>query len=156
MGVASSRGRSHEYLEADEFEAWNALMALNRTVLAALDEELRARHRLSVREFDVLITLFNAPGRRLGMTALAEQVMFSQSGLTHLVTRLERDGLVRREVDLDDRRKWFTVLTDAGDRRLREARVAHNQVLHATLLAHTTAEERSILQRVWRRMADAS
>jgi DNA-binding MarR family transcriptional regulator len=43
--------------------------------------------------------MFNAPERRLGMSALAEQTMLSPAGTTHLVTRLERDGLVRREID---------------------------------------------------------
>ncbi len=35
--------------------------------------------------------------------------MLSPAGITHLVTRLERDGLVRREMDPSDRRKWWTL-----------------------------------------------
>ena len=150
--MAKSRASGHEYLEPEEYESWNALLMLNKVVLAELDAELRRAHGLAVVEFDVLITLFNAPGRRLGMTALANRVLLSPAGTTHLVTRLERDGLVTREVDADDRRKWFTVLTDEGDRALRDARRTHNDVLRRSLFAHTSESERRALQRVWKRL----
>ena len=115
--------------------------------------ELRQRHGLAVTEFDVLITLFNAPERRLGMSALSDRVLLSPAGTTHLVTRLERDGMVRREVDPADRRKWFTVLTPEGDRTLREARPTHNGVLRQHPLHATLPSERRTLQRVWQRLA---
>ena len=142
-------------MEPGEWESWAALLMLHRTVLQDLDTELRRRHRLTVTEFDVLITLFNAPGHRLGMSALASQAMLSPAGTTHLVTRLERDGLVRREVDPADRRKWFTVLTDEGDRTLRAARRTHNTVLRRTFLAVTSAADREALQRLWQRLSSS-
>ena len=142
-----------EFLEPDEWESWNALLLLNRMVLQELDTELRRAHRLAVTEFDVLITLFNAPEKRLGMSALADRVMLSPAGMSHLVTRLERDGLVRREVDPTDGRKWFAVLTDGGATTLRAARHTHNEVLRQTILAVTSPAERRTLQKVWRRLS---
>jgi len=150
--VAKSRPE-HEFLDPDEWESWGALMMLHRSVLAHLDAELRRAHDLAVTEFDVLITLFNAPDQRLGMSDLADRVLLSPAGTTHLVTRLERDRLVRREVDPADRRKWFTVLTDKGDRTLQAARRTHNDVLRRTLLADTTSTERRTLRRIWQRLA---
>lgn len=147
-----SRPQAHEFLAPDEWQAINALLMLNRTVLGEIDAALRADHALTVNEFDVLITLFNARERRLGMSALAERTMLSPAGMTHLVTRLERDRLVRRETDPNDRRKAFAVLTDAGDARLREARITHNHVLRQGLLAATTPQERATLQQIWRRL----
>ena len=102
----------------------NALLLLNRRVLSDLDAALRRRHRLAVTEFDVLITLFNAEGERIGMSALTRiTASYWSAGMTHLITRLERDfgedGLVRREPDSRDRRKFYAVLTDAGHRSLR-------------------------------------
>ena len=143
----------NEFLEPHEWESWNALLMLNRLVLHKLDTELQRAHRLAVTEFDVLITLFNAPRRRLGMSALADRAMLSPAGMSHLVTRLERDGLVRREVDPSDGRKWFTVLTDGGDRALLAARRTHNDVLRETLVAATSPAERRTLQRIWLRMS---
>lgn len=151
--MAKSRASAHEFLEPDEYEAWNAVLMLNKVVLAELDAALRREHSLTVTEFDALITLFNADGHRLGMSALADRVMLSPAGMTHLVTRMERDGLIRREVDDDDRRKWFAVLTDAGDERLRAARRTHNKVLRGSILRVTSPSERRVLQRTWRRLS---
>src|ERR1700682_160409 len=140
--MAKSRENRHDFLDPDEWESWGAVMMLNRLVLQDLDAELRREHRLAVTEFDVLITLYNAPDKRLGMASLAERVLLSPAGTTHLVTRLERDGLVRREVDPTDGRKWFTVLTQEGDRALQAARRTHNDVLRRTLFAATSPTER--------------
>jgi len=144
----------HEFLDPEEWESWGALMMLHRLVLQHLDTELRRAHDLAVTEFDVLITLFNAPDQRLRMSDLADRVLLSPAGTTHLVTRLERDRLVRREVDPTDRRKWFTVLTAKGDRALQAARRTHNDVLRRTLLADTSPTERRTLRRIWQRLAE--
>jgi DNA-binding MarR family transcriptional regulator len=151
--MEKSSADGHEFMEPEEWESWAALLMLHRTVLQDLDAELRQQHRLAVSEFDVLITLFNAPDNRLGMSALAREAMLSPAGITHLVTRLERDGLVKREVDPADRRKWFTVLTSRGDQALRAARRTHNTVLRRTFLAATSAADREMLQQLWQRLS---
>ena len=143
----------HDFLAPDEWESWGALLMLHRSVLQELDAQLRRHHHLAVTEFDVLITLFNAPVRRLRMSQLAERVLLSPAGTTHLVTRLERDGLVRREVDPTDGRKWFAVLTDQGDSALKAARPTHNDVLRRTLLASTSPTDRRTLRRIWKRLS---
>lgn len=128
-GLVVERHHRRGHRAPDHAEAYRSSPAnfrssglLNRRVLAELDRDLRQGHDLSVTEFDILITLHNVPEHRLRMSSLGEQVMLSPAGVTHLVTRLERDGLVRREVDPSDRRKWYTVLTSAGDEALRAAR----------------------------------
>jgi DNA-binding MarR family transcriptional regulator len=151
--MEKSSADGHEFMEADEWASWTALLLLHRKVLQDLDTELRRDHRMAVTEFDVLITLFNAPDRRLGMSALARQAMLSPAGTTHLVTRLERDGLVRRSVDPADGRKWFTVLTEQGDRRLRAARRTHNAVLRRSFLSVTSDADRQILRQMWQRLS---
>ena len=153
MGMAKSR-LDHEFLEPEEWESWGALMLLHRLVLQNLDAGLRSAHGLSVTEFDVLITLFNAPDHRLGMSDLGDRVLLSPPGTTHLVKRLELDRLVRREVDPADRRRWFTVLTEDGDRALQSARHTHNDVLRRTLFAATTTAERRMLRRLWQRLSE--
>jgi DNA-binding MarR family transcriptional regulator len=100
----------------------------------------------------VLITLFNAPKHRLGMTALAQATMLSRSGLTHLVTRLERDGLVSRLPDPADGRKFFAQLTEAGDAALQAARSTHNEVLRTQLLDRLRPAEQRTLGRIWQRV----
>lgn len=153
--MPKSSPEGHELLDPDEWQAMNALLMLNRKVLSDLDARLGRDHGLAVSEFDVLITLHNSPGRRLHMSSLAARVMLSSAGTTHLVTRLERDGLVRREVDPSDRRKWYTVLTDKGDEELKAARRTHNDVLRRGLLRVTGPSERRTLQRIWTKLSES-
>lgn len=153
--MSDARASRHEFLDRDEYESWNALLAVTKAVLRELDASLRAEVGLSVTEFDVLITLFNAPDRKLGMSELASKVMLSPSGLTHLVTRMERDRLLARKEDPTDRRKFFTVLTPTGDDRLRVARSTHNKVLRQTLLPHLHPQDRRTLAQLGRRLEAA-
>jgi DNA-binding MarR family transcriptional regulator len=81
----------------------------------------RGGTRISLKEFDALITLFNAAEGRPRMTELADRVILTPSCVTHLVTRLARAGLVARILDEQDRRSSFATLTEAGGLRLRVA-----------------------------------
>lgn len=81
---------------------------------------LFTRHGVSGNDFDVLIRLARSPGQGLRMTDLAGQACLSTSGVTRVIDRLERAGLVRREACASDRRGYLTVLTDDGRRRLEE------------------------------------
>ena len=134
-----------EYLSDAEFRAWHGTLQFTSTATRALDEALTAAHGISVKEFDVLITLFNAPDEQLRMTELAERVVLSPSGVTHLVTRLERDGLVQRIVDEHDRRSFFAALTPAGQARLRTSRPTHNDVVREQLTQRLTPNQLSTL-----------
>jgi len=141
-----------EFLTDAEFRAWHGCLEFTNAAMREIDEALNARHGISIKEFDVLITLFNAPDGRLRMSELAQQVVLTPSGVTHLVTRLERGGLVDRRVDDEDRRSFFAVLTAAGRRRLREARPTHNDVIRERLTARLTPEELRTLGRLWGRV----
>ena len=100
----------------------------------------------------MLITLFDAPDGRLRMTELAEQVVLSASGVTHLVTRLERDGLVERIVDEGDRRSFFAALTPAGHQRLRDSRPTHNEVIREHLTRRLTPNQLNTLGALWEKI----
>lgn len=104
---------------------WEAFLHAHARVARRLDDELRSEHDLSVAEYDALLTIANAPERRIRMRQLAEQVILSKSGVTRLIDRLVADGLVERSSCLADARGAEAVLTDAGLRRLREASTTH-------------------------------
>jgi DNA-binding MarR family transcriptional regulator len=145
----SSKSDADEYLTHAEFRAWHGALQFTNTATRALDEALVAAHGISVKEFDVLITLFNAPNGKLRMTELGEGVVLSASGVSHLVTRLERDGLVRRTADPNDRRSFFAELTRAGQRRLHDSRPTHNAVVRAHLTDRVTPAQLSRLGDLW-------
>jgi MarR family len=85
-------------------ETWHRLLRISSRTLRDLDAALDRSDRLSVNEFDVLITLDNAPERGLRMSDLARAAMLSSGGLTRLVERLEERGMVRRVPDPSDAR----------------------------------------------------
>ena len=113
-----------------ELRAWQALLHAHDQVLRELDAELRDEHRLALHEYDVLLRLARAPGRTLRMTELAERVMISPSGLTRLVDRLVRDGLVRRDRFEGDARVMLARLTEQGLRVVRRAARTHLRGIH--------------------------
>ncbi|MFG1797872.1 MarR family winged helix-turn-helix transcriptional regulator [Nocardia sp. NPDC049149] len=78
-------------------------------------------HGLSGLDMNALMRLSRSPRRRLRMSDLAAQTRLSTSGVTRLVDRLARAGLVERELDPGDRRSAYAVLTEAGAVRLAEA-----------------------------------
>ena len=144
--ASSSRGK---YLSGEEFGAWHGFLVAHTRVMGELDRRLRAEHGISVSEFDVLITLFNAPKRQLRMTELAQAVTLTQAGLTHLANRLERAGVVERRVDPEDRRSFFVFLNAAGLRKLDQARSTHNDVIRSGFVGRVSRAQRRQLAAIW-------
>ena len=131
----------------DAREAWHRLLQVSSRVLRELDRSLDREQRMMVSEFDVLITLDNAPGGRLRMTDLAEAAMLSSGGMTRIVVRLEQRGLVRRDPDPDDARAFHASLTDAGRSSLAQARITHDNVIANLLGDRLTPREVQTLTR---------
>jgi DNA-binding MarR family transcriptional regulator len=113
------------HLTTAELGAWRSFLRAHAQITRALEAELVAEHDLPLPSYDVLLQLAEAPGRRLRMTELADRVLLSRSGLTRLVDRLEREGLVERAACPNDARGTHAVLTEAGVARLRAAAPTH-------------------------------
>jgi DNA-binding MarR family transcriptional regulator len=105
--------------------AWRTFLHAHARVTRRLDEELQAAHGLSLAEYDALLQIAHAPGRRVRMNVLAERVILSRSGITRLVDRLEAAGSVERSACATDARGQEAVLTPDGLERLRRAARTH-------------------------------
>lgn len=88
-----------------------------------------AEHDLGNVEFEVVLRLARSPQHRLRMSDLAAQTQLTTSGITRVVDRLERDGLVERSACPTDRRSSYAVVTEAGLRRLDAVLPGHLQVI---------------------------
>jgi DNA-binding MarR family transcriptional regulator len=139
-------------LTAEELGAWRGLLRVHSALVKALDAELLAGHDLPLTSYEVLINLQAAPGRRRRMAELAEGVLLSRSGMTRLVDRLERDGLLERDACVSDGRGTFAVLTDKGEAMLSEARRTHLDGVRERFLRHFSREELEELAGVWNRV----
>ncbi|MGZ4614395.1 MAG: MarR family winged helix-turn-helix transcriptional regulator, partial [Actinomycetes bacterium] len=128
-------------LDEGQLTAWRRFLQAHAVLVRRLESDLLAEHNLPLASYDVLVQLVESPQRRLRMTELAQRVLISRSGLTRLVDRLERQGLVRREACDDDARGLFAVLTEAGYDRLRRAAPTHLRGIATYALARLDAEQ---------------
>lgn len=103
---------------------------------------------LSSEQFEVLLRLSRHPGGTARMSVLAEEMTFSSGGFTRFVDRMERDGLLARTSDPEDRRAVRVAVTDLGEEKLLAALTVHAPRLHRYLLDPLTAEERRVMTSV--------
>ena len=126
---------------------WRAFLLAHARVSRRLDEELRAEHDLTFAEYDALLTIAQAPQRRIRMGLLAEEVLLSKSGVTRLIDRLVNDGLVERSACLADARGAEAVLTTDGLDRLRAASRTHLRGISEHFLAVMDQADLGTLER---------
>jgi len=111
---------------------WRAITASHAAANVALEHEL-ARQGLGVSEFEVLDRLSESREHKFRAQELADAVHLSQSALSRLIDRLEKNGLVERCSCGEDRRGVYVILTPAGLQRHAEAAPVHREVLARTL-----------------------
>lgn len=126
-------------LSASHLRAFRTLLEAHARLLDALNVRFRDR-TISLTFYDVLVHLSEAPDQRLRMQELADRILLSKSGLTRLVDRMERRGLVRREASDTDARGINAVLTEQGLATLEAAVPAHQQDL-VDLLSSVLSEQ---------------
>jgi DNA-binding MarR family transcriptional regulator len=142
-----------EALTLGELRAWRGLLRAHACLAKRLDAELESAHRLPLSSYEVLHHLEEASGGRMRMCDLAEQAQLSRSGLTRLVDRLERDGLLERCSCAHDARGSYACLMDAGRERLEEARVTHLGVVREHFFMRFSEGELSSLADMLERIA---
>jgi DNA-binding MarR family transcriptional regulator len=123
-------------LNAEEEAAWRALARAVLVIPRVLEAELLETHGLNMAEYTVLMILSESPERSLRMTELANAVALSVSGMTRVVERLSRQGLVERTKCETDARGQNAVLTPAGFARLEEAYPRHLESVRRHVMDH--------------------
>src|ERR1700728_3586005 len=103
--------QSAKWLTAAELDSWLSVVRLMTWLPWSIDQQLRRDSGLGMVEYQVLARLSESPERTLRMSSLADLANASLSRLSHLVTRLEQRGLVRREPDPADGRFTNAILT---------------------------------------------
>jgi DNA-binding MarR family transcriptional regulator len=140
---------SNHLLTPPELRAWRGLLRAHATLVKALDAELVAGHGIGLTSYEVLLYLGESPDGRMRMHDLAASVLLSRSGLTRLVDRLERDGLLERCACEADARGAYAVLTGQGRSKLDAARRTHLEGVRRHFLAKLGEEELDTLGGAW-------
>lgn len=148
-GTASSSSRdAGEVLGA---HIWELTLRTVTGLLRTFEEDMKAQG-FALPWYDVLVQLMEAPGERLRMQDLADNVVLTRSGLSRLIDRMEKAELVRREPAADDRRGSYAVLTELG--RATYARLAeeHRQKIEERFTSQLSNADLRALRRAMRKL----
>jgi DNA-binding MarR family transcriptional regulator len=139
-------------LNEEELAAWRGMLRAHSELTKELDAELAREHNLPLSSYEVLLYLADSDDGRMRMSDLADSVLLSRSGLTRLVDRLERDGLLRRERCESDARGLFAEITPAGRRVFDEARSTHLDGVRRMFLDRFSRAELRTLGALWAKL----
>ena len=117
-----------------------------------LDAELEQAVGIPLRWYDVLVHLEETPDG-LPMNALAARILFSKSGFTRVVDRMEESGLVRRVRPENDRRSILVVLTEQGAKTMKQARQYHRDGIERHFSRHLNDADIKALTRALEKLS---
>jgi DNA-binding MarR family transcriptional regulator len=129
-------------LDEAQLRAYFGLMDVAGLLRHKVEQQLRASANLTYVQFKVLARLgLDSPTGSLRMTELADEVVYSRSGLTYQAAQMEQAGWVQRGPSPDDDRGVTVTITDSGRERLALALPGHIEVLRELLFATLTEHD---------------
>jgi DNA-binding MarR family transcriptional regulator len=142
----SQEGRSLSSPSAEQLRCWRLFFESALALLDILDAELERDAGISQRWYDVLVHLEESP-EGVPMNVLADRILYSKSGFTRVVDRMEETGLIRRVRPEHDRRTILVVLTDRGTETLETARRHHRDGIDRHFAQHLSDADVDALTR---------
>lgn len=137
-----------------QFQAWRLFNSSHSATTNTLDLSLKAAGKIPLDTYEILSALSESPNNRLRMSELADKIVFSRSGLSRKIDRLERAGVVKREPCPDDRRGWFAVITDEGMASHKSAKVVFDSNLEKIWTSVLSDQESAVLSQILDKVID--
>lgn len=137
-------------------DAWRTFLQAHAAVISRIEAELERRGLVPLVWYDVLVAISSAPGRRIRMSALADELVLTRSNATRLIDRLEKARLVGRVVAPDDRRGAFAVLTRTGGQALRQAWPVYARGINELFLSRLTEREVEVIRAAFSRVREVA
>lgn len=132
----------------EEWAAWRAFLAAHTQLLSEIDQRLRREHGISQADYATLAAIRDADNKRLRVGELADILGWEKSRASHLVTRMERRGLLSRAPSSEDGRASDIILTTRGTTTLLGAVRDHAADLHGLFFSQMTPAERDVVNDV--------
>lgn len=148
----SKQQSSPRRLDERERATWAGFLRVHAAVTRRLDHDLRARHDLTLSDYEVLLILATAPEGRLRASEVADRSLLTPAGITRLVDRLSQRGLLERRACPTDARGVFVEITDAGRGLFRSAGRDHLRAVRRLFLDALDPAEQRLLGGIWDRM----
>lgn len=130
----------------ERLRSWRLYFESALALTDLLNAELEHAVGIPLRWYDVLVHLEESPAG-IPMNALAERILYSKSGFTRVVDRMDEAGLVRRVRPEHDRRSILVVLTDKGIETMKRARRHHREGIERHFSRHLTESDVKALTR---------
>jgi DNA-binding MarR family transcriptional regulator len=143
-------------VDAPALTAWARLLRGYTALARTFSAQLLAEHDLTINDYEALLVLAHAEGRRLRRTDLAQSLQLTASGITRLLDGLERAGLVCKAQCTSDARVTYAVLTEAGEAKLREASRSHAVAVEALFGERYDGDELGTLVELLGRLPNAA
>jgi len=132
------------------FDAWRGIVFTHALMLDEIGRRLQEHSGISLAFLDVLGRLYDAPEQRLRMQELQRRSLFTRSGMTRVVDRIEEAGLARRKRVPGDRRGVWVVLTPEGLRTYEAALRRHTRDIEEVFGARMSEEQhRAVGKALW-------
>lgn len=138
--------------QAQALKLWVVLSRAREAIVEHLQADV-ARHELTLMEFGILEALYHKGPLLLG--EVQRRILVSSGGVTYLVDRLERKGLVERRACKQDRRARYAALTEEGERVIAEVFPQHAGYIE-DLMSELTREEQRTVHLLLRRLGRAA
>jgi DNA-binding MarR family transcriptional regulator len=130
------------------------MMRVHVQIQRRVEADMATHHDLALASFNVLVRLGESPGGRLRMNDLADRVLLSRSGLTRLIDRMQRDGLVERASCDSDARGLYAVLTPMGRQRLADATPTYRDSVQKRVMDRLDEDDMAAFTRILDKLAD--
>jgi len=140
-GDRATGAAARRRLVAGELAIWRALVDTTAELRRILGAQLLQESSLSPADYQVLLALSEADGRRLRSSELAATIDWERSRLSHHLGRMERRGLIRRDDCATDSRGAEVSLTDDGARMFRGATAPHMRAIKKHFADALTPEQ---------------
>lgn len=124
---------------------WERTLRSISRLIRVFDREMQDDVDMPLTWYDVLVQLYFATDMKMRMQTLSDSLVLTRSGATRLVDRIEKAGLVRREPAAEDRRGYYAILTDDGQRLMERAQALHTVGIARHFGEHLSPDEQQSL-----------
>ena len=115
------------------FVLWEQVAQLVHVVETALGQWLMTHYNLGLTEYRAIVHVSQSQAQEVRLNDLAAYLNLNQSSVTRLVIRMERKGLLMRDLCPSDGRGVYAKLTSKGGVLVRQAQPAYNTMLKQTI-----------------------
>jgi DNA-binding MarR family transcriptional regulator len=136
----------------ERLRAWRLYLESTLALVDVLEAELERDAGIPLRWYDILVQLEETPDG-IRMNELAERILYSKSGFTRVVDRMEEAALVRRVRPENDRRSILVVLTDQGRTTMEQARRHHRHAIEEHFFRHLADSDIKALTRAFEKLS---